>query len=134
MISLKKIREMEHILEMEGIEAGACTWDQLGFEVGLECSGRTVKRAIGTMEYHKCIACRRGWVNEKTAKDRLSWATNMLQKYPHPEDWYWVRFSDGVHFGYGIKGKLRIIRKAGMRDCQDFIEEIHEPSEKDKKR
>ena len=134
LISPKKIREMERILETEGIEARAYTWEQLGFEVGLECSGRTVKRAMGTMEYHKCIACRRGWVNEKTAKDRLNWATTMLQKYPHPEDWHRVRFSDEVHFGYGTQDKLRIIRKAGMRYCQDCIEEIHEPSEKDKKR
>ncbi len=60
LISQKKIREMEDILETEGIEAHVYTGEQLGFEVGLECSGHTVKGAIGTMEYHKCIAYRRG--------------------------------------------------------------------------
>ena len=54
---------------------------------------------MGTMEYHKCIACRRGWVNEKTRKDRLEYATVMLQRYPNPQDWYRVRLSDEVHFG-----------------------------------
>ena len=90
LISPEKIREMERLLETEGIEARSYTWEQLGFEVGLECSGRTVQRAMGTMDYHKCIAYRRGWVNEKTAKDPMNWATVMLDKYPHPEDWHRV--------------------------------------------
>ncbi len=58
----------------------------------------------------------------------------MLQKYPHPEDWLRVSFSDEIHFRYCIQDKLRIIRKVGIRYCQDCIEEIHEPSKKDKKR
>ena len=80
LISPEKIREMKRILEIEGIDAQAYTWEQLGFEVGLECSGRTVQRAIGIMNYHKCIACRRGW-NQKTAKDRMNWASVMLERY-----------------------------------------------------
>lgn len=43
----------------------------------------------------------KGWVNEKTRKDRLEYATVMLQRYPNPQDWYRVRISDEVHFGYG---------------------------------
>lgn len=125
---------MERILETEGIEARAYTWEQLGYEVGLECSGRTIRKAMGTMEYHKCIACRRGWVNEKTRKDRLEYATVMLQRYPNPQDWYRVRFSDEVHFGYGPQDKLHIIRKPGMRYCHSCNQENPEPAEKDRKR
>lgn len=73
-------------------------------------------------------------MNEKTAKDCLNWATVMLDEYPHPEDWLRVRFSDEVYFGYGPQDKLRIIRRAGMRYCQDCIEEVKEPTEKDKER
>ncbi len=83
LISPKKIREMEHILETEGIEARAYTWKQLRFEVGLECSRHTVNRAMGTMEYHKYIACRKSGVYEKRPKNRLNWATTILQKYSH---------------------------------------------------
>ncbi len=43
-------------------------------------------------------------------------------------------FSDEVYFGQGNLDKLKIIHKVGMRYCQDCIEEIHEPIEKDKKR
>lgn len=57
----------------------------------------------------------------------------MLDKYPHPEDWHRVHFSDEVHFGYGTQDKLRIIWKAGMRYCQDCIEEVQEPTEKRQK-
>lgn len=64
----------------------------------------------------------------------MNWATVMLERYPHPEDQHRVRFSDKVYFGYGIQDKLRIIRKAGLRYCQDCIEEVQELTEKDKKR
>ena len=124
---------MERILETEGIEARAYTWEQLGF-VGLECSGHTVQRAMGIIEYHKCIACRHGWGNKKTGKDRVNWETVMLGQYPHPGDWYRVRFSDEVHFSYGPQDKLNIIRKPGMCYCQDCIQEHNQPVKKDKNR
>lgn len=50
---------MEVVLETEGIEARRFAWEQLGNEVGLDCSGRTVQRAMGTMNYQKCIACQK---------------------------------------------------------------------------
>lgn len=69
-IFAEKIREMECVLETEGIEARRFTWEQLGNEVGLDCNGRTVQRAMGTMDYHKCIACCKGWVNKRLAERR----------------------------------------------------------------
>lgn len=121
---------MERILE-DGIEARGLTWEQLGNEVGLDYSGRTIQNAMGTMDYHKCIACRKGWCNDRTAQNRVKWAEVMLKRYPEPEDWYKVRFSDEVHFGYGPQGKISIIRKTGERYCQDCIQEADQPAEKD---
>lgn len=95
------------------------TWQQLGFEVGLEYTGETVKKALRSMNYRKCVACKKGWVNEKTARDRKAWAEMMKAKYPRPEGWYRMRFSDEVHFGYGPQAKLRIIRKPRERYCPD---------------
>ena len=123
LITSRKIREMERLLEEESIEARALTWEQLGYEVGLNCTGRTIQRAMGTMDYHKCITCRKGWVNKKSAKNRVNWAEFMLHKYPEPEDWHRVRFSDEVHFGWGSQGKLRIICQPGTRYCQNCIQE-----------
>jgi hypothetical protein len=58
----------------------------------------------------------------------------MLERYPRPEDWHHVRFSNKVHFGWGPQGKILIIRKTGMRYCQNCIQEEGQPAEKDKKR
>ena len=89
-ITPKKLREMEQILENEGIEARGLTWQQLGTEVGLDVSRRTVKRALGTMAYHKCIACKKGWVNRQTAEKRVEHARIMLKRYPRPKYWHHV--------------------------------------------
>lgn len=35
------------------------TWQQLGFEVGLECTGETVKKDLGSIDYCKCVACKK---------------------------------------------------------------------------
>ena len=88
---------------------------------------------MGTMDYQKCIACTRGWVNKRTAGKRLDWARYMLEKYPEPNDWKCVCFSDKVHFGWGPQQKLRIIRKPGQRYCIDCIQEQDEPKAKDEK-
>ena len=133
-ITPEHMKEMERILENEGIEGRALTWAQLGMEVGLDCHGDTIKRAMEDMNYRKCIACQRGWVNQKTAQRRLEWARYMLEKYPEPDDWKRVRFSDECHFGWGDQQKLRIIRKPGQRYCYDCIQERDEPNPKDRKR
>jgi hypothetical protein len=70
LISPKEMRELERIVEEEGFEAQVMTWEQLGFEAGLNVSGRTIQRAMGMISYHKCIACRKGWVSPSTAKAR----------------------------------------------------------------
>ena len=63
----------------------------------MDCNGRMVQRAIGTIDYHKCIVCRKGWVNERFAGRRVQHSTTILQHYPKPEDWQGVRFSDEIH-------------------------------------
>ena len=133
-VTPQKNRGMERIIEEEGFEARALTWAQLGYEVGLECSGRIIQIAMGTMDYHKCVACRKGWVNEKTARRRFDWAKVMLKRYPEKSDWHNVRFSDEVHFGWGPQGKLSIIRQPGERYCQDCIQQAEEPDSRDVKR
>jgi hypothetical protein len=82
------MRELERIVEEEGFEARAMTWEQLGFEAGLNVSGRTIQRAMGTISYHKCIACRKGWVSPSTAKARKQWCEDMLAAHPNVEDWH----------------------------------------------
>ena len=68
-ISPQKIREMERILEEEGTEARALMWEQLRQEGELDYTGRTIKNAMGTMDYHKCIACKKRWGNRKNCHE-----------------------------------------------------------------
>ena len=72
-----------------------------------------VKNAMGSMYYRQYIAFKNELVNEKTVRDCKAWAEVMKERYLRPEDWYRVRFSDEVHCGYGLQGKLRIICKPG---------------------
>lgn len=122
-VSPKDVRQMELILQEDGFCTRALTWKQLGYEAGLDVSWRTIQRHMGTIDYHKCIACRKGWCNEQTKKRRVEYAEYWIQRYSKPEDWYSIRFSDECHYGFGPQGKLRIIRKPGERYCQDCIQE-----------
>ena len=133
-ISEEKIHEMKKVLENEGIEAKALSWKQLGMEVDLDVSERTIQRAMGTKDYHKCIACSKGWISPHSAEKRLDYAKQMLDQYSDPENWKSIRFSDEVHFGWGPQNKLHIIRKPEMRYCPDHIQERPQPKTKDEKR
>jgi hypothetical protein len=54
---------MERIIEDCDAEGRSMSWDTLAYELGLDVSTQTIRRAMGTLDYHKCIACRKGWVN-----------------------------------------------------------------------
>jgi hypothetical protein len=89
-IGAKELKTMEGILKEHGFLARAFTWEQLAYEAGIKdqhqnaVSGKTVKHAIGRMDYHKCIICKKGWVNKSTAKDRVKYLEVMLKRYPKP--------------------------------------------------
>ena len=134
LISPQEIHEMERILENQGLEGRALTWKQLGFKVGLDVSEATIRRKMGTMDYHKCLACQQGWQSPKSAANRVEYATVMLQRHSEPEDWDRVRFSNEVHFGWGAQRQLRIIHKPGERYCISCIQHKEEPKAKDEKR
>lgn len=77
------------------------TQEQLGYKVGLEYTAWIVKNLIRFLNYWKYIAYKKGWINEKIARDQKIQAQMMKKKYPKPEDWYCVRLNNEVHFGYG---------------------------------
>jgi hypothetical protein len=52
---------------------------------------------------------------------RKSWSIFMKERYPQPQDWYSVRFSDEVHWAVGPQGSIYITRKPGERYCSDCI-------------
>ncbi|KAF1987341.1 hypothetical protein K402DRAFT_412293 [Aulographum hederae CBS 113979] len=129
----EETRGAKHVISR--MRSRSMSWETVGYEAGLgNVSARTIQRAMGRSDYHKCVACRRGWVSEDLAKRRVEFAKIMLSKYPNPDQWKHVRFSDEVHFGLGPQGHLLIIRKPGERYCQDCIQEARDPREEDKKK
>ena len=114
---------MEKILEEDAFNARALTWEQLGYEAGLDISGKTIKRYMGTMGYHKCLACRKRCCNEKTKIKRVEVCDIWKERCPEKEGWFSVRFSNECHYGFGPQDTPRIIRKPGEQHCQDCIQE-----------
>ena len=68
-ISVEKLGEIEHILQEKAIEVRTMTWEQLGYEVGLECTEKIVKNTIDSMHYCKYVVCNKRWVNKKKARN-----------------------------------------------------------------
>ena len=128
-LSSKDLYRVETFLQDQGWDARALTWDQLAEELDLDISGYQLKEHIGLMDYHKCIACQKGWLSQRAARRRVDWAKVMLSQYPDPEDWYRVRFSDEVHWSIGPEGRARIIRKPGERLCTDCIQHTTDRSD-----
>lgn len=51
---------------------------QLGFEAQVEASDGTIRRAIGTLQYHECHACQLGWQSPSSRKNRVKFAEQSL--------------------------------------------------------
>ncbi|KAF1976439.1 hypothetical protein BU23DRAFT_630291 [Bimuria novae-zelandiae CBS 107.79] len=103
LISPTELHKLDQLVEDLDCEGRSISWETLAHESGLDVSARIIKRAMGTLNYRKCIACKKGWVNKATAANRKQYAELMLERYPQQKDWY--------------HGQLRIIRKPGQRYC-----------------
>ncbi len=68
-ITPEQIREMKKILENEGLESRSLTWIQLGFKAQVEASEATIQKAMGKLQYHKYLACQRGWQSPSSRKN-----------------------------------------------------------------
>ena len=105
------------------------TWAALGHEAELDhVSAATIRHTMGRLDYFKCVACRRGWVNQNLAIERKAYAQIMIDRYPNKQDWWHIRFSDETHFGLGPTGRLMIIRKPGEQYYHSCIQETREPN------
>lgn len=135
-LSSKDLLAMEKLIWDCGFKARTLTWKSLLHAARIEktCSTRTIQRAMETLDYRKCIACPKSWVSQANAQKRVQYAQIMLEKYPQPENWHHIRFSDEIHFGFGPQGRIRVIRRPGERYCPDCLQERRPPAEKDLKR
>ena len=72
---------MERLSENEGLEGRSLPWLQLGFEAQVDASETTIRRAMGSFDYHKCLvnavgsllpAKKTGWSMQSTCLKDIS--------------------------------------------------------------
>ncbi|KAJ4153707.1 hypothetical protein LMH87_010181 [Akanthomyces muscarius] len=121
------------------------TWESMmrqGRAFGLQATynARTMRRAMGTLLYRRCLRCEDTWVNPRHKAARLEYAKAKLEALPDAEDWKRVRFSGELHFGFGLDGRMRLLPRPGEKyacpSCQMQTEEQqqkeHSPSDWDR--
>lgn len=138
LVKEEDVQKLEKLIWDNGFEGRTMTWESLAEESevlnthGEPISGKTIQRHLGQLGWRHCVACRKHFLSEELKKKRVKWSKDMLAKYPEPEDWYNVRFSDEVHFSFGPQGRLYILRKPGERECPDCIQEQAQKKRKSK--
>ena len=124
--SNRALRYLELQIVRHGTDGRLLQWSDLREElqnIDIEVSIDIIRNWLGMLVLHRCIAGSRskwllycnystnlytGFITEHHAQRRLEYDRVMLQKYPNPEDWHRVRFSDEVHFRYDPEARLRV--------------------------
>jgi len=124
-------RAVERVLWRCGFDGRVLSWDALALEAGVDVSGRTVRRYLRQKDYRRCLACQRSWIAPALVQIRVRFAREMLAKYPTPQHWRNVRFSDEVHFGFGSVGRVWVTRKSEEAFCPDCVQQKKKKSEEE---
>ena len=127
-------RDLDHVelfLVENGREGHELTWDELAAQFEYGVTGETLRLNMAPRRVFTFIAAEKPQIDERLAKLRVEWATHMLQRYPEPEDWHHVRWTDEVYFGWGPQGKIHVIRHRG-RDWQGHPDCVHRKETKDR--
>lgn len=127
--------KLENLLWSEGFEARRLTYSQLLPAAGIEkeVSFQTVRRALGTRHWRKCIACPRAFVSRHHAERREEFARKSLELRPAKEDYRDILYSDEWHASCGDDRQVYILRKPGERYCPDCLHERPSPRLKEER-
>jgi len=106
-----------------GFNHRVCNYIEVWIEVfphrDLPCDN-TLRKAFQDRGYHKCIACQKPFLTEKSIRERHSYLN--IRRFWTLDQWRTVRFSDECHFGLGPRRKLKVIRRRGERYHDDCIQ------------
>lgn len=98
-LSKRDLDHVENVIEDTGPEGHDLNWYELVDQFGFECTARTLRNAMNSRSFFVFIAADKPWIDEALAAKRVEYARLMLSRFPTPQDWRHVRFSDEVHFG-----------------------------------
>ncbi|KAL8351748.1 hypothetical protein RB601_002184 [Gaeumannomyces tritici] len=130
------IQKMEQAIVDNGWDGRNLDWASFPSAAGLdiEASVDTIRTTIKKAGFRMCLACQKSYVLPRLAQQQVEHARVMLEKYPGPQDWRHVRFSDEIYFGWGAEGRSYVIRRPWERNCPDCVQEKRSPPEKDVRR
>ena len=131
-MSREDVARADQLLETAGFDGKTLTWEMLAYELNLDISSWTLKREMNQLDWHRCIACRKGWCSPSHSEQRVKWAHNALFLRPKPEDWDNVRSSDESHAGFASEGKVYVTRKSGTRACASCIQHVASESKEER--
>jgi hypothetical protein len=122
--------KMERILWDERFEGASLNWKSLAREAGVDtaCNQRTLHRCMGTLSYRRCLGCGRTWTADRVKERRVEHARAMLEAFPDPMAWRFVRFGGELHFGFGLDGKMRLLPRVGEKLCEGCAEAENHPA------
>lgn len=127
-ISAADVEKMEAVLWDPGYESMSLNWASLAAQAGVPsgCNPRTIHRAMGTLGFRLCLRCGRSSVGAKNKERRVEFARRMADARPTPQEWRAVRFSGELHFGFSVDGRVRLLPRAGERQCATCRDEAEE--------
>jgi transposase len=102
-LSRDQLQQIESYLEHADVKQRAVTWENLARQAGVQTDvySRTIRRAMGALDYHKYITYDKAWVSNNIRRGRRIWCQEQRAARPKEEDWFNVRFLDEVHFRLG---------------------------------
>lgn len=135
-ISQDDQQKMEEVLWSENFEDKPLNWTSLAEHAGISmsCNSRTMHRALGSLGYRRCLSCGRCITHKKLRERRVEYARRMLESLSQPQDWRFVRFSGELHFGLSTDGKMRVIPRAGEKNCPNCDQDPEKVWQRDARR
>lgn len=126
--SLLTQEDLDRIGQMiwdNGFEARELQYSRILAAAGIdkEASDRTLRRALQTRDWRKCIACPRAWVSPAVAEQRVEFTRKSLEMRPAKKDYRDIRWSGEWHISVGSSRQARILRKLGEKYCPDCLQE-----------
>ncbi len=121
-------RYLARVIRKGGWTTRRKTYKQLALEIGLDVSRKTIARALRRVGYRRCVACRRQFINDKTASKRLAFAYS--HKSQTKNQWARILWSDECSFETGERGRLYVTRSKREKWHQDCIQSVYRSGRK----
>jgi hypothetical protein len=107
-------------------------WTHVASAAGLhDVHWRTVRRAIGSLDYLYCTHCYKRWISNAIKTQRMDVARRLILERPASEHWRDVCFTGTWHLRLQPNGKLSRLPKSGERLCWKCVPDVNRLPEKD---